>query len=104
MRVKNAIKYGVQPSRDGGRVDVTATHELDRLLITVADSGVGLVATAEKELGSGLGLANISQRLRAIYGDQAKLLLKENPPHGCIATLSIPLNDGLPTTDSRSAS
>ncbi|MGL5004554.1 MAG: sensor histidine kinase, partial [Casimicrobium sp.] len=59
-------------------------------VVTVADTGVGLVATAEKEVGSGLGLANISQRLQAIYGDRAKLALKENSPHGCVATLTLP--------------
>jgi signal transduction histidine kinase len=102
--VENAIKHGIEPSREGGRVEVTATCETDRLLITVADSGVGLIATAEKETGSGLGLANISQRLQAIYGNRAKLSLKENPPHGCIATLSIPLTDDHLTTDSQAAS
>jgi signal transduction histidine kinase len=89
--VENAIKHGIEPSRNGGRVDVSAATHADQLVISVADDGVGLIATAEKETGSGLGLANISQRLHAIYGDKAKLALKENPPHGCIATLSIPI-------------
>jgi signal transduction histidine kinase len=91
--VENAIKHGIEPARDGGRVDVSATREGERLIVTVADTGVGLIATAEKEVGSGLGLANISQRLHAIYGESAKLALKENSPHGCIATLAIPVVD-----------
>ncbi|MGL4233859.1 MAG: sensor histidine kinase, partial [Casimicrobium sp.] len=88
--VENAIKHGIEPARDGGRVDVTAKRDGETLVVTVADTGVGLVATAEKEVGSGLGLANISQRLQAIYGDRAKLALKENSPHGCVATLTLP--------------
>ncbi len=89
--VENAIKHGIEPSREGGRVDVLAEKSDERLVLTIADTGVGLISNAEKEVGSGLGLANISQRLQAIYGDRAKLSLKENSPHGCIATLSIPV-------------
>jgi hypothetical protein len=90
--VENAIKHGIEPARDGGRVDVTAARDGDRMIVSVVDTGVGLVATAATETGSGLGLANISQRLQAIYGDAATLTLKENPPHGCAATLSLPLD------------
>jgi signal transduction histidine kinase len=94
--VENAIKHGIEPSRDGGRVDVSASRADDRVTISVIDSGVGLAATAgEKETGSGLGLSNIAQRLQAIYGDAAKLSLKENPPHGCAATLVFPLESSL---------
>jgi signal transduction histidine kinase len=90
--VENAIKHGIEPSRDGGRVDVRATEANGLLTITVADTGVGLAASAkEKETGSGIGLSNIAQRLQAIYGDHAKLSVKENAPHGCIATLTFPL-------------
>jgi signal transduction histidine kinase len=95
--VENAIKHGIEPSRDGGHVYVMAEASGERLLLTVADTGVGLVATAQKEVGSGLGLTNVSQRLQAIYGDRATLSLKENAPHGCIASLSIPLSDEAPT-------
>jgi signal transduction histidine kinase len=91
--VENAIKHGIEPSRDGGRVDVSAAHTNDCITISVVDTGVGLAATAtEKETGSGLGLSNVSQRLRAIYGGRAALSLKENAPHGCIATLTIPFD------------
>jgi signal transduction histidine kinase len=90
--VENAIKHGIEPAREGGRVDVTAARDGDRLIVSVVDTGVGLVATAAVETGSGLGLANISQRLQAIYGDAATLTLKENRPHGCAATLDLPFD------------
>ena len=90
--VENAIKHGIEPARDGGRVDVSATQGDGQIVVTVADTGVGLAATAaEKETGTGLGLSNIAQRLQAIYGDRAKLKLQENAPHGCIATLTFPI-------------
>jgi sensor histidine kinase YesM len=97
--VENAIKHGIEPSRTGGRVDVSASRTDDRVTISVVDTGVGLAATAgEKEVGSGLGLSNIAQRLQAIYGDAAKLSLKENPPHGCSATLVFPDDASLRAT------
>jgi sensor histidine kinase YesM len=91
--VENAIKHGIEPSREGGRVDVSAQRVDDRLRIVVADTGVGLIATADKEVGSGLGLANIAQRLDAIYNGRAKVALTENHPHGCVATLTLPHDD-----------
>lgn len=90
--VENAIKHGIEPARDGGEVSVSAARVGQQLIVTVADTGVGLLATPEKEVGSGLGLANITQRLQAIYGGAAKLALRENSPHGCIATLSLPFD------------
>ncbi len=88
--VENAVKHGIEPSRDGGRIDVVAIREADDVVITVADTGVGLVATAHKEVGSGLGLANVSERLRAIYADRASVSLSENKPHGCNAVVRLP--------------
>lgn len=91
--VENAIKHGIEPARDGGNIYVMAESNGEALVLTVADTGVGLVANAEKEVGSGLGLANVSQRLQAIYGDRAKLALRENSPQGCIATLTLPMSE-----------
>jgi Histidine kinase len=88
--VENAIKHGIEPAREGGRIDVRAEKSANHVRVIVTDTGVGLLSTAEKEVGSGLGLANISERLKAIYGDRASLSLKENPPHGCVATLTFP--------------
>lgn len=90
--VENAIKHGIEPARDGGRIEVRAERFGDQVRVIVADNGVGLVSSAEKEVGSGLGLANISERLKAIYGDRATVSLKENTPHGCVATLTFPSN------------
>jgi hypothetical protein len=89
--VENAIKHGIEPSRDGGEVHVSAAQIDNALHVIVRDTGVGLIATSEKEVGSGLGLANIAERLRAIYGERARVSLKENQPHGCIASLVLPL-------------
>jgi LytS/YehU family sensor histidine kinase len=88
---ENAIKHGIEPAADGGRIDVTAHLDGDSVIVTVTDTGVGFVSTDSKDAGGGLGLSNIAQRLQAIYGDAAKVKLTQNAPHGCIATLTLPL-------------
>ncbi len=88
--VENAIKHGLEPSMDGGRIDVVAEREGEMLKLTVADTGLGLNTTAQKEVGSGLGLANISERLQAIYAGRAQLELGTNTPVGFKAVLRLP--------------
>lgn len=90
--VENAIKHGIEPAAAGGRVDVSAARLGESVVISVGDTGVGLVSTVTTEIGGGLGLSNIAQRLQAIYGDAAHVKLLQNSPSGCIALLTLPLN------------
>ncbi len=90
--VENAIKHGIEPAPNGGRIDVSAAINGDALVVTVTDTGMGLLAARDTEIGGGMGLSNIAQRLQAIYGDAAKVRLQQNSPVGCIATLTLPLN------------
>ena len=80
--VENAIKHGIEPAAEGGRVDVRSVIDGQQLVISVADTGVGLAPTQPNagETGTGLGLSNIAQRLQAIYGDAARLQLTQNTP------------------------
>ena len=97
---ENAVKHGIEPAPNGGRIEVNAAINGGHLVITVVDTGMGLVATKRKETetetGSGMGLSNIAQRLQAIYGDAAHVRLAQNAPNGCIATLTLPLLSGKP--------
>jgi signal transduction histidine kinase len=88
--VENAIKHGLEPSLEGGTVNVTAHAEGEQVIVTVADTGVGLVEKAHKEAGSGLGLSNISERLQAIYAGGATMELGANQPRGFKAVLKLP--------------
>ncbi len=89
--VENAIKHGLEPSLSGGTLTISAQPSGTGVEITVADTGVGLTSKADQEAGSGLGLSNISERLRAIYGARARLELGENAPNGFKAVLHLPL-------------
>jgi hypothetical protein len=95
--VENAIKHGLEPLREGGTIVVkalgvapsgTGSDSRDGVIrMSVADTGKGF---ADSVSGSGVGLANIRERLAAIYGDKAKLTLEENQPRGVVSAIEVP--------------
>jgi signal transduction histidine kinase len=85
--VENAVKHGLNPSLGGGLVRVAAHTEGERLILSVADTGVGFAAGS----GGGTGLANIRARLAAQFGDRADLGLANNELGGVTATLTLPM-------------
>ncbi len=87
--VENAIKHGLNELAEGGEVAILVRREVDRLVLSVADTGIGLVATGAP-LRPGFGLDNIRQRLAAMYGERATLRLEPNQPRGTIATIELP--------------
>ncbi len=87
--VENAIKHGLEPQRLGGHIQITAKTEGGKLFLTVQDTGRGF-SEQDTIAGGGVGLANIRERLTALYGDAAKLTLEENRPQGVVATIEIP--------------
>jgi LytS/YehU family sensor histidine kinase len=84
--VENAIRHGIEPAIDGGKIDVDVRRSGAGLELTVADTGAGLNANAPE----GVGLANVRARLASLYGANGKLLLYGNAPRGVIARLIIP--------------
>ena len=86
---ENAIKHGLAPSADAGRIEITAQQTARELIVSVADTGVGFGGA--KTSGSGIGLANTRARLRALFGDGADLELCANQPRGVIARIRVPI-------------
>ncbi|MFL6695667.1 MAG: sensor histidine kinase [Vitreoscilla sp.] len=89
--VENAIKHGLAPLREGGRVDVGACIDGDDLQLRVADTGRGFGADSS---GMGTGLANIQARLCAMFGEAAALTLTPGEACGLQATIRLPLRAG----------
>jgi len=87
--LENAIRHGLEPKIDGGRIDVCAARTGAGLVLTVSDTGLGLDAPASH--GTGFGLENIRERLLALYGPGASLVLADNAPCGTVAIITIPL-------------
>jgi signal transduction histidine kinase len=85
--VENAVRHGIDPSEEGGRIDVAIARRDDRCLVRVADTGAGLRQSAN---GLGTGLTTLEQRLRLIFGDAARLRLQPNGPRGTVAEIDMP--------------
>ena len=90
--VENAIKHGLEPKPEGGRLSVRAEIVHGKLAVSVADTGLGFgrAASSGKTAGTGVGLANIRERLQLLYGNQASLTIIENPGGGTKVTLAVP--------------
>ena len=88
--VENAVKHGVDPCCESGSITIRAKEEDGKLLVSVADTGEGIKPTK----GGGVGLANIRERLKALYGGAAKLVIEENSPHGVTASIEVPAGSG----------
>jgi hypothetical protein len=88
--VENAIKHGLEPQAEGGTIRLEARHRGERVAIAVIDNGRGLGA----RIGNGVGLTNLRGRLRALYADNGRFILEEQPPHGARATIEIPFDTG----------
>jgi hypothetical protein len=86
--VENAIKHGLEPKAEGGKLTVKAEIVHGKLAVTVADTGLGFGKAATA--GTGVGLANIRERLKLLYGDKASMVVADNQPSGTIVTLSVP--------------
>ena len=86
--VENAIRHGLEPKTEGGRVEVRAIEDKAMLEIQVRDTGIGFGGSATS--GTGVGLTHVRERLSAAYGPGADCRVEENPGGGAMVTLRIP--------------
>ena len=87
--VENAIKHGLEPKVEGGRVRVSAHRSGATMVLTVTDNGLGFSEHADSS-GAGVGLANLRERLAVLYDGQATLTVADAKP-GTVITISTPL-------------
>jgi len=84
--IENAIKHGLEPKIAGGRIDIRASVEGHVLQVDVLDDGIGFNVHA----GDGLGLANVRERLRILYGNRAQLVIEAPLTGGTRASIRLP--------------
>ena len=86
------MRHGIDPSEEGGRIEVRVTAAGDRINASVRDSGVGM-RRSEGGPGTGLGtgLATLRERLRLAFGDRAQLRVDPVEPRGVLAEVSLPV-------------
>jgi hypothetical protein len=90
--VENAIKHGLEPQVQGGRIEVAARAEGGELVLTVHDSGAGPgVVPVAAAPGSRFGLVQIRERLATLHRERASLVLAAAPGGGTTATIRMPL-------------
>jgi hypothetical protein len=84
--VENAIRHGLEPKVEGGELVVHMRLAGKDALIEIADTGVGFQTTTR----GGVGLSNLRDRLRLLYGERAALTIGENRPAGAVVTVRLP--------------
>jgi hypothetical protein len=88
--VENAVRHGIDPSEEGGRIDVEIRRLGDRCRIVVSDDGAGLLAEPR---GLGTGLEALRERLQLVFGEAATLKISAREPRGVLAELEIPVRE-----------
>ncbi len=87
--VENAIKHGISKLSSGGRIEVTAKREGERVIISVRDNGPE-VSLENPPSPNSLGLRNTRARLAALYGPDQSLTLMHAASGGLVAEVSLP--------------
>ena len=91
LLIENAVKHGIDKLRHGGRIELTGKDDGQQLVFYVSNSfgnSSGSVAEATAT-NMGIGLINIRERLRLLYGDRASLCI-EQKDNSFVVTLSFP--------------
>jgi sensor histidine kinase YesM len=92
--VENAIKYGISQSVNGGSIGVSAHKDGNQLQLIISDNGPGIdMNQGTKPQGSGVGLENCRERLRALYGNRSSIMLTKTLPHGLTVTINLPFSE-----------
>jgi LytS/YehU family sensor histidine kinase len=84
--IENAIKHGLEPKIEGGRIQISAKVVHATLHVDVRDDGIGFNLHADE----GVGLANIRERLKLLYGASAELVIEAPPEGGALVSIRIP--------------
>jgi two-component system LytT family sensor kinase len=95
--VENAVKHGLEDSRDECRIMIAAQDAGSEATVTIEDDGVGMdpdvlraILAGERSTSSGIGLLNVDERLRQVYGDDYGLVIETAAGAGMKITIRIP--------------
>ncbi len=89
--VENAIKHGISKRAQGGAIKILASRSNGRLTLSVYNDGPAL--SANGEIRSGIGIANMRTRLQSLYGEAFDLHMRNQLPGGVEVSLSVPFKE-----------
>jgi signal transduction histidine kinase len=91
--VENAIKHGLAPRSEGGKIEIGAERSNGHLQLTVSDDGIGVPFNDVESLPEGVGLSNTRKRLRHLYGKRHRFDLQTAEKSGLRVNLTIPFKE-----------
>lgn len=94
--VENSIKHGLASKVDGGSIYLRSRLGAKHVIVEVEDDGVGMGAAQPVEKpngleGTGIGMANVAERLKVLYGDTAEMTIDSQGGRGTLVRLRLPL-------------
>jgi two-component system, LytTR family, sensor kinase len=90
--VENAVRHGIAPLVEGGRIQVMSVLRGDRLHISVFNSGVTKTAPVQPQQAKGVGIRNTAERLKTMYGDDHEFRLELPESGGCEVRIELPFH------------
>ncbi len=98
--VENAVIHGIAPKLEGGCLSIEIQPLGDDIMLTVADNGLGFDPAPrpdslgpQKNSRKAIGITNVDQRLRSLYGDEYHLLIESHPGSGTRVEIRIPYDN-----------
>src|SRR5215831_4917445 len=89
--VENCLKHGLAPKLGGGKIELRTSGHDGRLSIEIEDNGVGISEEKQPHVYvEGIGLSNVRERLRVLYGSDFHLDIQSRPGEGTVIRIQIP--------------
>jgi two-component system LytT family sensor kinase len=93
--VENSIKHGLSAKIDGGSIFLRSRLNGSKAIIEVEDDGVGMGPVPLDRLGEGsrpgIGMSNVAERLKVLYGDAAAMTIESGEGKGTLVRISLPV-------------
>jgi two-component system, LytTR family, sensor kinase len=92
--VENSIKHGLAPRIEGGSITLRSRLSEGFLVVEVQDDGVGVAPAGDSaivEPGAGIGMSNVAERLKLLYGDAATMTISSSDGKGTLVVLRVPV-------------
>jgi two-component system sensor histidine kinase YesM len=103
--LENTILHGIQPKDEAGEVIISVCQDENNLIIDIWDNGIGMsdekIKKIEKScdieeishLGDSIGLKNVNQRIKLVYGDEYGLKFESKLGEYTKVTITLPINE-----------